>query len=119
MSISQDELVKFAILGYQSRIAELQATLNGSAHSALPAKSAPAPTTASANKKRGMSEAARQRIAAAQKKRWAEYHKKVAGPKKQSTPANRPPNMTAARKAALVANLVKARAAREAKRKAA
>jgi hypothetical protein len=44
----------------------------------LGAKAAPAPSTASAKKprKRVLSAVARKRIAAAQKKRWAEYRKK-------------------------------------------
>jgi hypothetical protein len=71
---------------------------------------APAPTV-----KRKMSASGRQSIADAQRKRWAES-KKAAEPLKKALPKKK---MSAARKAALVANLAKARAVRAAKRAAA
>jgi hypothetical protein len=65
--------------------------------------------------KRKISAGGRKEIAEAQRKRWAES-KKVAEPPK-AAPAKK--KMSPARKAALVANLAKARAARAAKRAAA
>ena len=65
--------LQMALIGYeaerekiQSKIAELQAQLNGRSR-----RAAPAATTG----RRTMSAAARKRIVAAQKKRWAEYRK--------------------------------------------
>jgi hypothetical protein len=72
-------LLEAALFGYQvekekieAKIRDLQAQLKG--------KKAPvaAPKAARAGGKRTMSPAARARIAAAQKKRWAEFHKKKA-----------------------------------------
>jgi len=72
-------LLQAALFGYQmekekieGKIRELQAQLKG--------KKAPAPAakTAKSGGRREMSDAARARIAAAQKKRWAEFHKKKA-----------------------------------------
>lgn len=60
--------------------------------------------------RRVLSVAARKRIAAAQKKRWAAFHAKQGKPAKT---AKR--NMSPERKAALAANLAKARAAKAAK----
>ena len=62
--------------------------------------------------RRTMSAAARKRIAYAQKKRWAAFHAK----NQKTAPAKR--KLSPERKAALVANLAKARAARAAKRAA-
>jgi hypothetical protein len=56
------------------KIAEIQAQLNGrSRRAGTPV--APAPAT---RKRRRMNASARKRIAAAQKRRWAEYRKKKA-----------------------------------------
>ncbi|HUB77797.1 MAG TPA: hypothetical protein VMB03_03320 [Bryobacteraceae bacterium] len=73
-------LLQAALYGYQmekekieAKIRELQAQLKG--------KRAPAPAAAKHAKtggRRQMSDAARARIAAAQRKRWAEFHKKKA-----------------------------------------
>ncbi len=72
-------LLQAALFGYQmekekieGKIRELQAQLKG--------KKAPAPAAKAAKSagRREMSEAARARIAAAQRKRWAEFHKKKA-----------------------------------------
>jgi len=81
MALSHDaDLLQAALYGYQmekekieAKIRELQAQLKG--------KRAPAPAVKHANKpggRRQMSDAARARIAAAQRKRWAEFHKKRA-----------------------------------------
>jgi hypothetical protein len=79
--LSHDQgLLEAALFGYQvekekidAKIRDLQAQLRG--------KKAPvaAVKAAKPGKRRQMSEAARARIAAAQKKRWAEFHKKKAG----------------------------------------
>jgi hypothetical protein len=62
-----------------------------------------------------MSAAAKKRIAAGQKKRWAAFHANDTKPvaAKKAAPKRK---MSPERKAALVANLAKARAARAAKR---
>jgi hypothetical protein len=72
-------LLQAALFGYQmekekieSKIRELQAQLKGKKAPAMPAKAA------KSGGRREMSDAARARIAAAQKKRWAEFHKKKA-----------------------------------------
>jgi hypothetical protein len=62
--------------------------------------------------RRQMSAAARRRIGAAQRKRWKEFHAKTEKPaSKRAAPKRR---LSAATKAKLVANLVKARAAKAA-----
>ena len=70
-------LLEAALYGYQvekerieAKIHELQAMLKGKA-----APAAAAPKAAKSGERRQMSSAARARIAAAQKKRWAEFHK--------------------------------------------
>jgi hypothetical protein len=79
MKTHDHALLEAALIGYQhqaqqlaEKIAEIKQQLGGKS-------AAPAAKTATASapaKKRTMSAAARKRIAAAQKKRWAEYHKK-------------------------------------------
>ena len=79
--VSHDRgLLQAALYGYQvekekidAKIRELQTILSGKK-----APVAAAAKTAKAGGKRQMSETARARIAAAQKKRWAEFHKKKA-----------------------------------------
>jgi len=74
-----------ALVGYQvekerieEKIREIQGRLKG--------KAAPAPATAAkpAGVKRVLSPAARKRIAAAQKKRWAEHRKRLAQAAKEA-----------------------------------
>ena len=72
-------LLQAALYGYQmekekieAKIRDLQAQLKGKKAPATPVKAA------KSGGRREMSEAARARIAAAQKKRWAEFHKKKA-----------------------------------------
>jgi hypothetical protein len=74
-------LLQAALFGYQmekekieGKIRELQVQLR---IKRVPV-SAPAAKPAKSSGRREMSEAARARIAAAQKKRWAEFHKKKA-----------------------------------------
>ena len=73
--------LKMALVGYQyerqkidDRIREIEAQLKGK-HVALPSASSEHKAT---GVKRVLSPAARKRIAAAQKKRWAEHRKRVA-----------------------------------------
>jgi hypothetical protein len=75
-------MLRMALIGYQherekidGRIQELQARLKGSHPASVEAASAPSKR---AGGKRTMSPAARRRIAAAQKKRWAEHRKRQA-----------------------------------------
>ena len=67
--------------------------------------------------KRQMSAAAKKRIRDAQKKRWAAFHAQHGKPAAKKTTSKR--TMSPERRAALIANLKKARAARAAKRSAA
>jgi hypothetical protein len=73
-------LLEAALIGYEHqrellaiKIAEIQRQLGN----------APAATSDEAPKKRTMNEAARKRIALAQRKRWAEFHKTQAAPAKK------------------------------------
>jgi len=72
-------LLQAALYGYQmekekieAKIRDLQAQLKGKRAPSAAAKSA------KPGRRREMSDAARARIAAAQRKRWAEFHKKKA-----------------------------------------
>ena len=74
-------LLQAALFGYQmekekieAKIRELQGQLKGKKMATPAAKSA----RSGGGGRREMSEAARARIAAAQRKRWAEFHKKKA-----------------------------------------
>lgn len=120
-------LLEAALIGYgvelekiQERIAAIRQQLGGGrvAHVAT--------STSKSKPRRKMSASAKKRIAAAQKKRWAEWHAKQGKPAakkasvkkvavKKSAPKRK---LSPERKAALVANLAKARAARAAKRTA-
>jgi hypothetical protein len=78
--------LQMALVGYQvekerieTKIREIQAKLKGKAV-ASPASAAPK----AAGVKRILSPAARKRIAAAQKKRWAEHRKRVAQAAKEA-----------------------------------
>jgi hypothetical protein len=62
----------------QQRIDHIRRQLGGRSGTSGPAAGAPASTPApGARKKRVLSEAARKRIAAAQKRRWAEHRKQA------------------------------------------
>jgi len=78
MKTNDHALLEAALIGYQhqadqiaEKIAEIHREMSGKSS---PAAAAPKAVPAS-GKKRTMSSAARKRIAAAQKKRWAEYHR--------------------------------------------
>jgi hypothetical protein len=75
MTTNDHALLEAALIGYQhqaeqlaAKIADIQRQLGGKSPAA-------APKAAGTGKRRAMSAAARKRIAAAQKKRWAEYHR--------------------------------------------
>jgi hypothetical protein len=100
----------------QAKIAEIQSQLGGR-------NVVNNDGVARTGRRRPLSPAARQRIAAAQKKRWAAYHKqqsqRPAATQKTTAVAKPKRKMSPARRAALVANLKKAREPRAAKRAAA
>ena len=108
-------VLEMAMIGYQrslenieEKIADIRRQLG-----IRPPKAAASVATGEARPKRQMSAAARKRIALAQKKRWAAFHQaKEPAPKKAAAKRKLSP----ARKAALLANLAKARAAKAAKR---
>jgi hypothetical protein len=110
-------VLEMALIGYQrsleniqEKIADIQRQLG-----IRPAKAAASVTTGGAKPKRKMSAVARKRIALAQKKRWAAFHKaEEPAPAPKKAVAKR--KLSPARKAALLANLAKARAAKAAKR---
>ncbi len=79
--------LQMALVGYQiekekidTKIREIEAQLKGKRPTATAAKSAEKPAAV----KRILSPAARKRIAAAQKKRWAEHRKRAAQAAKAS-----------------------------------
>ncbi len=78
--------LQMALVGYQlerqkidEKIRELQARVGGKSSAGSSASTAKKPGV-----KRVLSEAARKRIAAAQRKRWAEHRKRVAAAAKQA-----------------------------------
>ena len=110
-------ILEMALIGYQrslentqAKIADIQRKLG-----IRSPKAAPAVAASEAKPKRRMSAGARKRIALAQKKRWAAFHQaKEPAPAPKKAVAKR--KLSPARKAALVANLAKARAAKAAKK---
>ena len=79
-SVEDVSMLQMALVGYQiekqrveSKIQELQGKLKGRGTAMSPASGAPA-----APRRRELSEAARKRIAMAQKRRWAEHRKRAA-----------------------------------------
>jgi cell division septum initiation protein DivIVA len=77
--------LQMALVGYQieqkkieEKIREIQAQLKGRASATTTSNSAASSAEKPARGKRVLSPAARKRIAAAQKKRWAEHRKKLA-----------------------------------------
>jgi hypothetical protein len=109
--------LQMALIGYQSQLSEINAKMQeirrrlGGARAAVHDRGRgdiPGPV------KRVLSAAARRRIVAAQKKRWAAYRQSGAGAKRDKPKRTMSPEA----KAKLAANLAKARAARAAKAKA-
>jgi hypothetical protein len=112
-------IIEAAIAGFERQkeqidetIAELRAQLDGASSKTDRKPNAGGPTKT----KRQMSPAARKRMAAAQKARWAAFHAKEHSPAKKSAstaPSKAPTRkMSPATKAKLAANLAKARAAK-------
>jgi hypothetical protein len=117
-------IIEAAIEGFERQkeqidqnIADLRAQLNGTSVQVRETDLAGATPNGG---RRTMSAAARKRIAAAQKARWAVYHAKEGAPATKAAPAPRAApkrKLSAAAKAQLAANLAKARAAKAAKAK--
>jgi hypothetical protein len=89
------EILQAALIGYQHQLdqinasmVELRRKLKGGAHAGAALAEA---ALAAPGKKRALSVAARKRIAKAQRKRWAEYHKAKEAPakKRSMSPAAR------------------------------
>jgi len=83
-NLEDTSTLQMALVGYQlerqkidDRVREIQAKLKGT-HLALPSAGEKKPAV-----KRVLSAGARKRIAAAQRKRWAEHRKRVAAAAKQ------------------------------------
>lgn len=110
-----NSLLTAALVGYQFQLQKLQNTI-AEIRSQLGLRSTVSPAPA-VKGRRQMSASARKRIAAAQKKRWAAFHAKSGNPAPKEVAPER--KMSPERRAALAANLEKARAARAAKRAAA
>jgi hypothetical protein len=117
-----DSILRMALVGYEverqkvtETIAEIQRQLVGRASKGTG-------SSGGARPKRVLSAAARRRISEATKKRWAAYRAQKPGlakksaVKKVTTKPQPKRKLSAARRAALIANLKKARAARAAKR---
>jgi len=84
-SSQNTDILEYALAHLEKERAEIQAKIDhvrkqlGSASAASSASaSASSASPAAPRKKRVLSPAARKRIAAAQKRRWAEHHKKLA-----------------------------------------
>jgi len=104
--------LEMALIGYEAERQKIEAAMAAirkqvDGHSAGPAVNGPG------GPKRVMSAAARRRIAAAQRKRWAAFHADT----KETAKTAPKRNLSAAAKAKLAANLAKARAAKAAKAK--
>jgi hypothetical protein len=126
MGMDDRELLEMALQGYKQKrqeidgkIAELQARLGG--QKIVSIEDGESAETAKP-KRRKMSAAGKARIIAAVRKRWAAFHKGTAKnvpAKKAGVKPSKPKRkMSAARRAALVENLRKARAARASKKSA-
>ena len=108
-------ILEAAIVGFQQQkhhidemISELRSQLDGTPAETGNKKNATGP----AKTKRMLSPAARRRIAAAQKARWAAYHAGQGAPAEKAAPKRK---LSPAARAKLAANLAKARAAKAAK----
>jgi hypothetical protein len=105
--------LEMALIGYEAERQKIEAAMaairkqvNG--HTATPA------VVGEPRPKRILSAAAKQSIAAAQRKRWAAYHAEQKGRSAKTAPKRK---LSGAAKARLAANLAKARAAKAAKTK--
>ena len=115
-------ILEMALIGYEAErrkieeaIAAIQGELGAGSRRAIPAVEGAAPKP-----RRTMSAAARKRIAAAQKKRWAEFHaKEPAGKSVAATKKAAPKKAVSAEvKRKRIAALAKARAAKAEKKAA-
>jgi hypothetical protein len=109
-------ILEMALVGYESERQEI-ANAMAAIQKQLGGRATKVTASKGAKPKRHLSAAALRRISAAQKKRWAAFHKSKA---EKPAPAKKvaKKKMSAERRAALVANLAKARAARAAKKAA-
>jgi hypothetical protein len=73
---SDTSLLQAALVGYQSKLAEIEQAM-ADIRKKLGTRTSPA-AAGTPRKRRDLSAAARKRISAAQKKRWAEYKKQKA-----------------------------------------
>jgi hypothetical protein len=115
MFMSDIEILQMALIGYEAERQKIGVTM-AAIRSVLGGRSSAQATTPTGDvkhKRRKMSAAARERIGDAQRKRWAAARKATEPAPATSKPKRK---LSRARKAALVANLAKARAARAAKR---
>jgi hypothetical protein len=110
-----NSLLEMALIGYAEQRREIENAI-AAIRSQLRERSTPVATDG-ARPRRKLSAAARKRIAAAQKKRWKEFHQQKAEAGKPKATAKT--KLSPARKAALAANLAKARAAKAEKKSAA
>jgi hypothetical protein len=114
MAKVDESILRMALIGYeterqkvQEQITEIQRRLGGASKATG--------ISGGTRPKRALSAAARRRIAAAQKKRWAAFRKGNAATTAVTKPKPKR-KLSPARRAALIASLKKARAARAAKR---
>lgn len=112
-----NEIIEAAILGYEMKIEGLREILR-SQQSTQTLPSAVADEEIDGKEKRTMNVAARKRITAAQKARWAEYHKKkeIAA---NASPEKPKRKLSAAHRAAMAAGQQRRYAALRAEQKAA
>ena len=107
-------ILEMALVGYAEQRREIEDAI-AAIRSQLGDRSTSIDTDG-AKPKRKLSAAARKRIATAQKARWKEFHLQKAEARQPKAALKR--KLSPARKAALVANLAKARAAKAEKRAA-
>ena len=112
-------ILQAALVGYQAELQKIQEKMSAIRKQLGGHVNITSPTTVTSNgsgRRDRLSAAARKRIALAQRKRWAEFHakQKAAGATPKKATAKR--TLSPARRAALAANLAKARAAKAAKK---
>src|SRR5215831_14801701 len=100
--------LEMALIGYQAERQKIEAAMAAIRKQVDGHAGAPA-VDGTRRPKRIMSAAARRRIAAAQRKRWAAFHADQKGGTAKTAPKGK---LSAAAKARLAANLAKARAAK-------
>ena len=113
MKLTDRATLEMALIGYEAERQKIEAVMAAirkqvHGHAAAPA------VDGARRPKRIVSAAAKRRIAAAPRKRWAAFHAEKKRGSEKSAPKRK---LSAAAKAKLVTNLVKARAAKAAKAK--